>query len=194
MKSEQINEVMKAISKVQERLPVFRMDGYNPYFESHYVTLSNILEELMPIVREEGLAVIQPAVGYDNQAGVTTIVQHLESGQFIEYEILAPIDGKNSAQECGKAVTYLRRYALTSIFMLDSDEDIDGNASRQQKKAVGKKAPISKDISEAMGYWETLARQADEYGIEFEPLPPEPTEEEIKKAYLALQSKMEKEK
>jgi hypothetical protein len=195
MTTVQVDEVLAGIDRVQKRLPIFKMDGHNPYFKSRYVTLSNILETLMPIAREEGLAITQPAVGENGEAGITTIVMHLKSQQHMEFTIVIPVGNQNAGQDAGKNVTYLRRYALASIFMIDSDEDIDGNTSRQQKEAVGEKQPMTKDTAELVDkYWTPLARQAEEYGIEFEPLPPNPTEKEVESSYLALQKALEEHK
>jgi len=188
----EINEVLKAIDRVQQKLPIFKMDGHNPYFKSRYVTLSNILPDLMKTAREEGLVITQPIIGDSGLAGISTIVFHSESGQSIEYRIQIPVD---SPQDAGKNVTYLRRYSLVSIFMIDGDEDIDGNTSRQQKEASGEKQPMEKNVAEIVDkHWMPLARQAEEYGIEFEPLPPNPTEKEVRASYLALQKALEERK
>jgi hypothetical protein len=43
-------------------------------------------------------------------------------------------DSKNPIQECGKAITYARRYGLASLFGIYSDEDVDGNQPHQNKQ------------------------------------------------------------
>jgi len=47
------------------------------------------------------------------------------------------VDGKNLAQEAGKSITYLRRYALAAILGLYADEDNDGNQPHTQTKSEG---------------------------------------------------------
>ena len=59
---------------------------------------------------------------------------------------------------------------------------------RHIKKEPEKEVDVSKVIEE---FWTPLAKQAEEYKIEFEPLPPNPTADEVKKRYLELQAKVE---
>jgi len=201
--TENINELMAAIGRVQAKLPVMPMDGYNPYFDSRYTTFGTVLETLMPIAREEGLVIIQPAVSENGAVGVETSVFHIKSGQHTSFRIVVPVEGKNLGQETGKLITYLRRYSVTAFFMMYSDEDIDANSSEQQKNkdeesGEGNKESGESDEGEKQSvesiiktFWNPLAKLAEKMKIEFEPLPPNPTEDEVEKAYLDLQAKIE---
>jgi hypothetical protein len=56
--------------------------------------------------------------------GVLTIIFHA-SGEWLEFGPLL-LHGGNTAQEQGSAVTYARRYALTTALLIAADEDDDG--------------------------------------------------------------------
>jgi len=60
----------------------------------------------------------------DDEDGLTTILIHAKSGEFMEsnYKI-RPV--KNDPQAVGSAITYARRYALSSVLGLNVDDDDD---------------------------------------------------------------------
>lgn len=191
-----MKELMKALGKAQSEIPILPKDGYNPYFDSAYTTLSTILKVIEPIYRECGLIVTQLPVGEGSHAGISTVVYHKDSGEELSSTIMIPITGGNPAQQAGSAITYLRRYTLSAIFQLDSDEDIDANSPEQQKKTKSAKKNTKDQTVEEMikKWWEPRVRKAEEWGIDVDPLPPEPTIEEVTKALDELANKMEKEK
>lgn len=193
-----MSDLMRALGKAQSEIPVLPMDGFNPYYSSRYTTLGKMLEIITPIIEKHGLVVAQHAIGGEGEVGVETVVSYPDSAESISSVIKVPISGNNLAQESGKTISYLRRYALSALFLIYSDEDIDANTAEQQKRQSSQKdvkQPVTQDVAELIDkYWIPLARQAEEYGIEFEPLPPNPTEKEIEKSFLALQRKVEEHK
>jgi hypothetical protein len=193
-----MSDLMRALGKAQSEIPVLPMDGFNPYYSSRYTTLGKMLEVITPIIEKHGLVVAQHAVGGEGEVGVETVVSYPDSAESMSSVIKVPISGNNLGQESGKTISYLRRYALGALFLIYSDEDIDANTAEQQKKQSPQKAtkqPMPKDVAELVDkYWTPLARQAEEYGIEFEPLPPNPSEKEVEQSYLALQKALEEHK
>ncbi len=95
-----------------------------------YATLDDILSVVKPILAKHNLALIQPLTG----EGLETIIMH-ESGQCIRETVTLPSMSENkkmnAAQAVGATITYMRRYALSSILCISTDEDSDG--------AIGKK-------------------------------------------------------
>jgi len=189
-------ELFKAIGGAQAEIPPMPMDGYNPYYSSRYTTLGKILEITKPIFERNGIVVTQTATGGSGEVGVETIISHPESGQYIMSKILLPVGNeKNLAQEAGKAITYLRRYALSALFNIYSDEDIDANSGAQQKKKEQEPEVIEPDVELLIkNYWKPLAAIADEMKVEFEPLPPDVTYPHFEKLYKELQEKVERAK
>jgi hypothetical protein len=171
--------LMEALGKAQAEIKGIAMDGYNPYYSSRFTTLKLILETIKPILRKHDLVLTLPITGEDGQVGIEQILFHVPTGESLTERIVIPVSGNNIAQESGKTITYLRRYAIASLFNIYSDEDLDANEPNQKVQGL---------IDE---YWTPLAKMADEMGIEFEPLPPDVTEKGFEKQFLALKKKVE---
>lgn len=141
-KSDQINELAKALCKFHADLNPIAKDSVNPFFKSKYASLSTILKAIKDPLVKNKLSFIQLPV--DNH-GLTTIIMH-ESGQWIESTyFMNPT--KDTPQEAGSVITYQRRYALGAALGLDIDEDDDGNkASEPQKKTSAAPKPKTKAI------------------------------------------------
>ena len=58
-----------------------------------------------------------------------------ESGEWIEFDAVHMKADKETAQGAGALITYLKRYSLSAVFGITSDQDDDGNG------ASGNKAP-----------------------------------------------------
>lgn len=113
----------------QKKVETISKDGKNSFFKkpdgtvSTYATLPKILSEVTPLLNELGLVILQPIEG--NR--VSTYIFDTESGEGIESSIALP-EGLD-AQKTGSAITYFRRYTLSSLLALQIDEDDDGNAA-----------------------------------------------------------------
>lgn len=124
-KSITITEIAKALIQFHIKVGTIKKDATNPFFKSKYASLSNILDAIQIPLEESGLAFTQFP---DGENGLTTILIHAESGEFIEATyIMKPV--KNDPQGQGSVLTYQRRYCLSSILGLNIDEDDDGNTA-----------------------------------------------------------------
>ena len=135
-KSESVKHISEAMSKFQGEVNQPKKDKTNPFFKSKYVPLENVVEVIMEEAPKHGLSFLQsPCNDEHGRIGISTLVTH-QSGEYIEFEPLFMKAEKNNAQGSGALITYLRRYTLSSIFGITSDEDDDGNstnvAPRQQ--------------------------------------------------------------
>lgn len=150
--STDISMVSAALVKAQGEFPPVSMNCTNPYYNSRYADLGAVIEVAIPVLQKHGLAFSQAVEGGDGQVGITTILLH-ESGQYISSYVVIPIEGKNMAQEAGKAITYLRRYALSSMLGLFTEEDNDGNPgmveTAESLGGVSKGRPVAARAGEA---------------------------------------------
>lgn len=122
-KSDQINELSKALASFQAELFPAIKDGKNPHFNSKYVTLTNVWEACKHLSKF-GLSVIQSTV--PNKDGVELVTNLLHtSGQFWSSSLFLPVVQK-TPQAFGSALTYARRYGLTSMVGVTQEDD-DGN-------------------------------------------------------------------
>ncbi|WEG13977.1 ERF family protein [Pullulanibacillus sp. KACC 23026] len=132
-KSESIGALAKALSAFQAEVKQPTKDKSNPFFKSKYVPLENVVESITSIANNHGLSFIQYPLNQDNKVGVVTVLMH-ESGEYIESEPIFATPVKTDAQAAGSIITYLKRYSLSAMFGITSDEDDDGNSASQQKE------------------------------------------------------------
>lgn len=124
-KSQTLTRLAQAVTAFRIKVATIKKDAKNPFFNSSYATLSNILEAIQVPLEETGLTFIQMPDG-DN---LITILIH-DDGEFIQS--VYPINpGTKTPQAVGSAITYARRYSLTAILGLNIEEDDDGNAATQ---------------------------------------------------------------
>src|SRR5687768_15786841 len=124
-KSESIKELATALIGFQANVENVKKDGQNPYFKSKYATLENILDTVKPTPKDFDLSFSQ----FPDGDGLTTILMH-SSGEYLKATAhMTPKD--NSPQGQGSAITYMRRYALSAVLGIATEEDDDGNAASQ---------------------------------------------------------------
>lgn len=111
-----------------------------------YATLDSLIDMLRSVLPKHGLWFMQMPTRIEGKSTLTTRIFH-ESGEWIEDSIEmtdTELQGKaNDTQKLGASITYFRRYALSAIFGVSADEDVDGNLnSRQppQQKAAPRQA------------------------------------------------------
>jgi hypothetical protein len=92
-----------------------------------YADLASILDLVLPILGENGLALAQSTVTVGTQVGVETRIYH--TGGHVETFGPLLLPGGTTPQNAGSAVTYARRYALTAALGLAPDDDDDAEAA-----------------------------------------------------------------
>ena len=133
-KSESIVEISKALAKFQEEVKQPLKDADNPFFKSKYVPLENVVEAISNCGPKNGLSFVQwPKNDETGRVGVATLLMHT-SGEFIEFDAVFMKADKETAQGAGALITYLKRYSLSAIYGITSDEDDDGNNSSGNNK------------------------------------------------------------
>jgi len=133
-------------AKLHNKLHNFRMDcpvilkdtkGYG----YKYADLPTIYEVINPILDKHKLGLSQAVHG---DTIITTLVD-LETGHKEESSINIPMDvqlkGMNQFQVLGSAITYLRRYGLSTALGIATDKDTDAGGE-QVSKAKPKAQPV----------------------------------------------------
>lgn len=105
----------------------------NDHFKSKYANLADIMEAVLPALKEQGLVPMQIPAG--NRLFVRLV--HGPSGQWIEGSLqIVPPDSRGGIQALGSALTYTRRYLLTMMLgIVAFDEDDDGNSAQGRGRA-----------------------------------------------------------
>jgi ERF superfamily len=116
-----------------------------------YATLAGVLEAVREPLSAEGITFLQPATVTDRAALVRTILVHADSGEWIaDPGMPMPVNGVD-AQAVGSAITYARRYGLTSLLGI-AQEDDDGAAAKASPPPARQAAPaaLSKEQAEQL--------------------------------------------
>lgn len=126
-KSESIVEINKALVSFRKELKQPTKDANNPFFKSSYTTLDKVIEAIDETAPKHGLSFIQYPVSKESgEIGMVTMLLH-ESGEMMKFDPVFMKPEKNTPQAAGSVISYLRRYTISSIFGITSDEDDDGN-------------------------------------------------------------------
>jgi hypothetical protein len=123
--------VSAALVAAQGELEAAHFDSSNPYFKSKYASLGAVIEVSRPVLAKHGLAIQQtPKTIRDGFIGVQTTIIH-SSGQTLDggwIELpLGDEKGTSLAQKAGGLISYIKRYAWSSVLGIYADEDNDGN-------------------------------------------------------------------
>lgn len=143
-KQEEVREdnIYMSLCKMQFALPTIekKRNGYN----FKYADLSDIWEAIRKPLRDNGFSLIQLVQSEEGKNYIITKLFHM-SGEVIESKTLIEFTAKKF-QDVGTALTYYRRYALSAMLGIVSDEDVDDSKS--------KKDDIYKDVSQ-----QTISKQ-----------------------------------
>jgi hypothetical protein len=138
-----MTNLYKALADFQQEVPVILKD--TPGYGYKYTDLPAIFQVINPLMKKHGLGFYQAvdANVENNQSVILTVIFHVESGEQITSTTLIPqgvsLKGMNDFQVLGSAITYIRRYALSSMLGLVTDKDTD--ASGEQEKDDKKQTP-----------------------------------------------------
>lgn len=136
--SESITEISKALSKAwgtienpkhNKTVRVQTKKGGQYTFE--YTDLGGILDAIKPCFKENNLAVTQSAGTEINNNQLFVVVKtriNHSSGEWMESSPLTVI-ANNSIQDMGGQITYLKRYSLSAMLGISTEEDDDANGT-----------------------------------------------------------------
>jgi len=137
--SESITKIMQALIKAQHAIPAATLNKRNPFTESMYADLGEVISKARPVLEENKLALVQIPISAEGKIGLETIIMH-DSGEWISETIFieqAPEAKKSIAQVAGSTISYLRRYSMTSILGMYAEEDNDGNSGSSNGSGNG---------------------------------------------------------
>ena len=133
---------MDKILKIQSEIGVLSKTETNPFFKSKYMDINGLLAQLLPLLEKYNLTVIQPLSEVNGRPAIRTMVWDNEeikvseeTSRRLNIDQTITLPDLQDPQKMGSAITYYRRYALQSLFLLQA-EDSDGEGAKQK---VGKK-------------------------------------------------------
>lgn len=180
-----MKNLFKALAGFQQEVPVIHK-GTQGYGYS-YADLPAIFEIINPVLKKHGLGFAQPIEGNS----IKTIIFHIESGATLESVTEIPqgvqLSKMNEFQVLGSAITYIRRYALSSILGLVTDKDTDASGLQVKspvRPSVKKNSEPVMWLNEGSEQWQRL-KDSLKLGQEF-------TLEQVKKKYKMSNQTAEK--
>lgn len=144
--------IFKALAEFQQEVPVIlkATSGYG----YQYADLPAIFEVINPLMKKNGLgfyqavSIVNQDERFNNVQAIHTVIFHSESGETIESYTAIPqnvsLKGMNDFQVLGSAITYIKRYALSSLLGLVTDKDTD--ASGEQVIQTAPKKMTTKEL------------------------------------------------
>lgn len=124
-KSENIAAISKAMALFQANVGNVKKGSANPFFKSKYADLGDILTGIRKPLADAKLAIIQAPEQFEGEVVMTTMLVH-ESGEWFRSKLkMRPKDA--GPQAIGSVITYMRRYSMSSMLCIATDEDDDGN-------------------------------------------------------------------
>lgn len=142
--SENITELAQALIEVQGQMSPAPKDAVNPFIKNKYATLNSVMETCRNALIANGIWLTQlpmpsPVEYGEGHIALLTKLTHAESGQWQAPLTVVPLP-KADPQGMGSAITYARRYALTSMLGIITEDD-DGEAA----KIPVKSKPVAND-------------------------------------------------
>lgn len=135
--------------KVQADLQPALKDRENTFSHSRYTTLNSVMEACREALISNGIWLAQYPVPVEaGHLGLVTKLTHAESGQWQSSLMVMPLP-KADPQGYGSAMTYSRRYALSALIGIVTEEDDDGigaGTETGQRPRRKRQAQPQKDI------------------------------------------------
>jgi hypothetical protein len=119
--SESITNLAKALVAAQAELEPVKKDATNPHFKSKYASLDTLIETVRPILLKHGLVILQGGDELTDGITVETTLIHT-SGEWVSAAYRLPLD-KATPQGAGSAISYGRRYGLSSLLAISTEDD-----------------------------------------------------------------------
>lgn len=111
------------LAELKKEVGKMTKDSKNPFFNSKYFDINQLLEHLEPLLQKNNLIVLQPII---NKEVVSKIIE-IETGDDICSSLeLPPL---TDPQKIGSAITYYRRYTLQSLLGIQAEDDDANKAS-----------------------------------------------------------------
>lgn len=128
-----------------------------------YVHINAILNVVKAALADQFLVVTQPIAVTDGILMVTTEIRCMYSGETLTF----PGPGcpvKGDPQQAGSAITYFRRYALTSLFGIEAEDD-DGALAHRAVARPGRRTEAEGLIRDMVADFDNATR--DQFMADF---------------------------
>lgn len=119
--SDQTNELFTALPKAQNEMGTAKEDGFNKHLGAGYASIDSLHAAYKKACSNHGLAIIQDVYSEGEDYFLETRLTH-SSGQWMSSSMKLLL-AKRDMQSLGAAVTYAKRYSITSILGISTEVD-----------------------------------------------------------------------
>jgi hypothetical protein len=171
-RSDDIKEVMTAIKKVQQSAGTITKTAKGQVGQNReymYANLKSTWDTIGALMETNGLVVVaSPTTGTQAMGQFfETTIYHTESSQWIS-EMMLMVLQRDDPQAIGAAITYYRRYMLTSMLGLIPNDDNDARDHRlataeQKRQLIGAVRLIFPDLEKPADIISTLQSITGKY-------------------------------
>lgn len=135
--------IYKQLLEVQKEVGAISKDSKNPFFKSKYFDINKLIEVVNPVLSKHGLVLLQPI----EENKVISRLFDAESEKSVESSLELP--NLSDPQKIGSAISYYRRYTLSSLLGLQA-EDEDGNGLKAKPKPKAPEKLTDKRFDDAL--------------------------------------------
>lgn len=126
------NTLFQKILALQADIKPIAKDSENPFFKSNYFDVNAVIASLRPLLSKHGLVVLQPLSEINGEPAIETHIIEASTGKQMGFK--TPLIKHDDPQKYGSIITYTRRYALVSLFLLEGEEDDDAEKVSAPKR------------------------------------------------------------
>lgn len=119
--SDQTNELFTALPRAQNEMGTAKEDGFNKHLGAGYASIDSLHAAYKRACSNHGLAIIQDVYSEGEDYFLETRLTH-SSGQWMSSSMKLLL-AKRDMQSLGAAVTYAKRYSITSILGISTEVD-----------------------------------------------------------------------
>ena len=124
--------LVDSLAKAQAEMRNAAFNRQNSHFKNRYADLGAIRDAVVPILSKHGIALVQSIETHD---GVSMVVTKLLKGDESIVSSGCPvIVDRKGPQAFGSALTYARRYSMSAIVGIASEEDDDAELAVEHKE------------------------------------------------------------
>lgn len=140
-----MKNIAAALVKAQLEMTTPKKGSVNPFFKNKYADLNDVLSAVVPALNANGIVLLQPLVNLDGKNFVKTVLMH-ESGETFESYAEIFCNKQNDAQAYGSGISYARRYSLSSICGIGSEDDDAQKAVQPKPQATAENLANAKKV------------------------------------------------
>jgi hypothetical protein len=135
-----MKDLYMALIKARSAFKPVLKNKVNPHFKNRYADLDCILEAVELPLAQCGLFITHQTIISDVFSLKTSLI-HAPSEQ--ELVCFYPLPEGAKPQELGSAITYARRYSISSLLGITAEDDDDANVANANPNSTKPSTPVA---------------------------------------------------